>query len=318
MREIILLVAGFIVLIKSADFLVDGARVLARRLRVSDLAIGLTVIAFGTSLPELSVNIIASVKGNTDIAIGNVLGSNAANIFLILGISAVIFPLSVAKGTVWKEIPMALAAIIIVGLMVNDTWRGSVDTILSGFDGAVLVALFCVFLYYIYRMAGENKDISAGDVPGEIGPARILGLIFGGLAGVWLGSVWVVEGAVYLAKIMGLSESFIGLTVVAIGTSLPELATSAVAAYKRNPDIAVGNIVGSNIFNIFFVLGLSSIIRPIPFSPEMNTDIAVVIFASLILFFSMFTGKKRMIDRWEGLVFLFLYAVYLVFLIRRG
>ena len=319
MYKIVLLIIGFFVLLKSAGLLVDGAKSLARKLNVSDLVIGLTVIAFGTSLPELSVNIIASINGNTDIAIGNVLGSNIANILLILGISAIIFPLSVTKGMVWKEIPLALVAAVLVGLMINDTWMVSSDiSSLTRVDGIILLAFFAAFLYYISRMAGESKDVICGDTPKESGFTRIFLTIVAGLIGVWIGSIWVVEGAVYVATVLGLSQSFIGLTIVALGTSLPELATSAVAAFKKNPDIAVGNIVGSNIFNIFFILGISSLIRPLPFFPGINADIGVVIFASLLLFFSMFTGKKRMIDRWEGAVFLIFYMCYMGFLFKRG
>lgn len=319
MHNIFLLLAGFIVLIKSADLLVEGAKDLARKLKVSDLAIGLTVIAFGTSLPELSVNIIASINGNTDMALGNVIGSNIANILFILGVSAVIFPLSVTKGMVWKEIPLALMAAVLVGIMVNDAWLGgSEGSSLTKADGIILLVFFAAFLYYISRMAGGSADIIDQDTRRESGSMRIALAIVIGLIGVWIGSRWVVDGAVYLASVLGLSQSFIGLTIVALGTSLPELATSAVAAFKKNPDIAVGNIVGSNIFNVFFILGVSSLIRPMPSFSGLNADIGVVIFASLLLFFSMFTGKKRLIDRWEGVVFLLFYAVYLGFLLKRG
>lgn len=313
------LIFGFIIIIKGADFLVDGSSSLARRLKISDLAIGLTVVAFGTSTPELFVNVIASLKGNTDIAIANVLGSNIANILLILGVSSIIRPLSVTKGTVWKEIPFSLLAAIVLGLMANDRFidKNGVS-ILTRIDGLVLMSFFVIFLYYSFSIAKEIDGMDSQIPSKEYGLMKSVLRVALGLAGLTFGAQWVVDGAIRLALKFGISQTLIGLTIVALGTSLPELATSTVAAYKGNADIAVGNVVGSNIFNIFFVLGVSGTINPIPFHGRNNIDIGMVIFASLLLFAFMFTGKKRSIDRWEGILSLVLYGVYLVFQITRG
>lgn len=296
----------------------DGASSVGRRLNVSDLVIGLTVVAFGTSTPELFVNIFASIKGNTDIAIGNVLGSNIANIFLILGVSAVIFPLAVGKGTVWKEIPLSLLAALLLGAMANDRLidKSSISA-LTRIDGLVFISFFIIFIYYSFSIAKRIDGIDEHVPQKQYGLLKSLLLIIGGLIGLGIGGNWIVNGAVHIASKLGVSESLMGLTIVAVGTSLPELATSAVAAYKKNVEIAVGNVVGSNIFNIFFVLGLSSIVKPLPFQPGGNIDIGVVILASLLLFLWMFTGKKHSLDRWEGIIFIILYASYITFLIVR-
>jgi cation:H+ antiporter len=315
----LLFIAGFVLLIKGAYVLVDGASALARRLNVSDLVIGLTVVAFGTSTPELFVNVIASAKGNAGIAIGNILGSNIANVLLILGVASVIYPLKVTKGTVWKEIPFSLLAALVLGVMANDQLIDQKKySALSRIDGLILLSFFSIFIYYSYSIAGDVEGVRQ-NVQGEETPtAKSLFFVGAGLAALTLGGKWIVDGAVVIAKNFGMSESLIGLTIVAVGTSLPELATSAIAAYRRNAEIAVGNVVGSNIFNIFFVLGISSIIKPLPFNVKDNLDIGVVILASLLLFLFMFTGKKRSLDRWEGAIFLVLYAVYVIFLFVTG
>jgi cation:H+ antiporter len=315
----LLFVIGFMLLIKGAYFLVDGASSIARRLNVSDLVIGLTVVAFGTSTPELFVNIIASAKGNTDIAIGNVLGSNIANVFLILGVSSVIYPLRVTKGTVWKEIPFSLLAALVLGFMANDHLIDNSNfSSLTRIDGLILLSFFSIFLYYSYGIAREIEGVEQHVRAEQKSTAKSCFFMGVGLVGLTLGGKWIVDGAIVIAKNFGMSESLIGLTIVAVGTSLPELATSVVAAYRRNAEIAVGNVVGSNIFNIFFVLGTSSIIKPLPFRIKNNLDIGAVILSSLLLFLFMFTGKKRSLDRWEGAVFLVLYAAYIIFLIFKG
>ena len=307
---------GFGAVILGAHFLVNGACSLAKRLAVSDLVIGLTVVAFGTSLPELSVNIVASVKGNAAIALGNILGSNIANILLILGISGIILPLAVTKGTVSKEIPLSLLAAILVGVLANDQLiDGGSFSALTRIDGLVLLSFFVIFLFYSVSIAGDVAGIGEYIPAKRYSLARICILMVAGLCALIIGSRWVVAGAAGLAEKLGVSQSLIGLTIVAVGTSLPELATSAMAAYKKNPDIAVGNVVGSNIFNVFFILGVSSIIRPIPFEARRNIDVGVVIIASLLLFLWTFTGKKRVLDRWESCVLLVLYGGYIYFLI---
>ena len=319
MLTYLLFLLGFVLLIKGADWLVNGASAIARRFNVSDLVIGLTVVAFGTSTPELFVNIVASIKGNTDIAVGNVLGSNISNVFLILGISAIIYPLSVSKGTVWKEIPFSLLAVIVLGLMANDRFidRGE-SSLLTRIDGLVLLAFFLIFLYYSFSIAKAIEGMDE-QVPGTPpGFTKPLLLVIAGLIGLTLGGKWIVDGALTLVRSFGMSESVVGLTIVAVGTSLPELATSAMAAYKKNVEIAVGNVIGSNIFNIFFVLGISATIKPLPFQTKSNWDIAVVMASGLLLFLAMFTGKKRSLDRWEGVAFLVLYGGYVTFLLIHG
>jgi len=315
--DLLLLVLGLAILIKGADLLVDGASSLASRLGVSALVIGLTVVAFGTSAPELVVNILASVKGNSDIAIGNIVGSNIANILLILGIAAVIYPLAVKRGTVWKEIPLAFLAMWVMALTANDILiEGSGWAGLTRIDGFILLSFFLIFLYYTF----EISKVTGGSVEKikVIKWSTSIFMVLAGLAALTLGGKWVVDGAIAVAKYFDLSEALIGLTIVAVGTSLPELATSAVAAYKRNADIAVGNIVGSNIFNIFWILGLSAILRPLPFSPALNTDVLVGLVATIILFMFMFIGKKHTLERWQGFLFIALYFIYVAYLIYRG
>ncbi|MBN2136252.1 MAG: calcium/sodium antiporter [Sedimentisphaerales bacterium] len=314
-----LMVAGFAAVVGGAEFLIRGASGLARRLRVSDLVIGLTVVAFGTSLPELFVNLTASINGDEGIAVGNIVGSNIANILLILGISALIAPLSVTPGTVWKEIPLSLLAAVLLLVMANDRLiDGGASMVLGRADGIILISFFVVFVYYsfgIARAGGAIRDVQGG--PAMSG-WRIGGGICTGLVCLIVGSRWVVNGAVVLAGRLGVSQTVIGLTIVAVGTSLPELATSAAAAYRGNADLAVGNVVGSNIFNIFFILGASAVIRPLPFTSEQNVDTTVLIAASLLLLVFMLTGGRRRLDRWEGVVSILLYIGYLAFLVFRA
>lgn len=313
---VILLIFGFILLIKGADFLITGASSIARRFNISDLAIGLTVVAFGTSSPELFVNIISSIKGNTDIAIGNVLGSNIANIFLILGVSAIIYPLTVGTGTVWKEIPLSLLASVILGILANDQLIDKArSSSLTRIDGLVFLSFFIIFLYYSVSIAKKIEGMEDYVPTKQYGLTKsLLGVVLG-LIGLTVGGQWIVDSAVKLALKFGMSQSLAGLTIVAVGTSLPELATSALAARKRNVEIAVGNVVGSNIFNVFFVLGISSVIKTLPFQARSNIDIGMMILANILLFAYMFTGKKRSLDRWEGIIFLIIYATYISFLI---
>jgi cation:H+ antiporter len=319
MFSYILFIIGFVFLIKGANFLVDSASSLARRLKVTDLVIGLTVVAFGTSCPELFVNIMASIKGTTDIAIGNIIGSNICNIFLILGVSSIIFPLSISKGTVWKEIPLSLLAVLLLGILANDHFIDRSNfSALSRIDGMVFLSFFTVFMYYSFSIAREPEGLEEQIPTRQYGIIKSLIMIILGLAGLALGGKWIVEGATQMALKFGMSQSLIGLTIVAVGTSLPELATSVTAALKKNPEIAVGNVVGSNIFNIFFILGISSIIKPLPVQRQVNIDVGVTIFASLLLFLFAFTGRKRMIDKWEGIAFITLYTGYIASLIIRG
>jgi len=307
---------GFVLVIKGADFLVDGACALARKLSVSDLVIGLTVVAFGTSLPELAVNVFASVKGSAGIAIGNILGSNIANILLILGVSGLIYPLIVTKGTVWKEIPLSLLAAVLFGILANDKLIDNAQiSALTRIDGLVLLSFFVIFIYYSFTIAQRIKGTEDLLPEKELTARKVTVLIVSGLAILILGGKFVVDGAVRLANAFGVEESTIGLTIVAVGTSLPELATSAVAAYKKNSEIAIGNVVGSNIFNIFFILGISSLIRPLPLQPRNNFDVGFLVLAGILLFIFMFTGKKHKLDRWEAGLFLAIYTTYICLIV---
>ncbi|MBN1493985.1 MAG: calcium/sodium antiporter [Candidatus Omnitrophica bacterium] len=317
MINILLLSCGFILLLKGADLLVEGATHIARKFNVSDMVIGLTVVAFGTSLPELFVNIHASMRGSAEIAIANVLGSNSANILLILGVSAIIYPLIVNKGTVWKEIPVSFLAVAILGILVADSFIDENGfCVISRGDGVVLLGFFIVFLLYLSTIMHNPDDSFVDKQDMKFSLFKMIMFIFFGLCGLMFGGKFIVDAAITLARHGGISERVIGLTIVAVGTSLPELATSAVAAYKHNAEIAVGNIVGSNIFNIFFILGISACVRPLPYAFSSNIDMLIVAIASLLLFVSMFTGKRRAIDRWEGIVFIIMYIAYIVFIVK--
>jgi cation:H+ antiporter len=325
---LVLMVVGFVFLIKGADFLVEGASAIAQRFNVSQIVIGLTIVAFGTSTPELTVNIVASLSGDTELAIGNVLGSNIANILLILGIAAIIYPLTVHKNTVFKEIPFSLLAAVIIAIVANDIWLdGDSSSIIGRTDGLVLIGFMIIFMYYIFGIARKGDSLSKGDAaleeeltpsdkPVNVGRAALLVII--GLVGLVVGGNWIVTGAIELATGLGVSQALIALTVVAVGTSLPELATSAVAALKKNTDIAVGNVVGSNIFNTFWILGVSATISPLPFQARSNIDVAMNIFASLILFIMLYLSRGHRIGRNIGIFFVLLYVAYTVFLIIQG
>lgn len=312
-----LFVIGFVILIKGADMLVDGSIGLARRYGISDIVIGLTIVAFGTSAPELVVNFVASLKGSSEIAIGNILGSNIANVFLILGVAAVIYPLSVKKNTTYKEIPFALLAALVILFLSDDMlFDYQTKSVLSTGDGLVLLGFFAIFMYYIMAVSKEDTRDRPQEEYMKVSKS-VLWIVIG-LIALIVGGHWIVEGAVQIAEAFGVSQSLIGLTVVAIGTSLPELATSVVAAYKKNTDIAIGNVVGSNIFNTFWILGLSSVINPIPVLQRSTIDFAVNILAGVLLFASLFIGRKHTLQRWQGFIFIILYLVYISYLIHLG
>lgn len=311
-----LFILGFFLLIKGADLLVDGSASIAKKLKISSIVIGLTIVAFGTSAPEFVVNIFASLQGNTEIAIGNILGSNIANILLILGISAMIYPITAKSNTVLKEIPLSLLAIVVLGLMANDMLiDGAPFSGITRIDSFVLLAFFAIFLYYTFGIAKSPDNAVEQDEIKVISYAKATLFIILGFAGLVFGGKWIVDGAVKIAELFNVNQSLIGLTVVAIGTSLPELATSAIAAYKKQPDIAIGNVVGSNIFNIFWILGISGIIRPLPFNTSSNMDIGMTIFASILLLAVMFIGKRHVIEKWQGAVMVTTYIGYVVFLV---
>lgn len=326
MLNFIYLVGGIALIIFSANWLVDGASAIARRLGISDIVVGLTIVAFGTSAPELTVNIFSALKGSTDIAIGNILGSNISNILLILGVTCLINPVDILGATKWKEIPLSLLAVLVLGILSNDVLiDGSITgNVISRIDGMVLLSFMLIFMVYTFEMARRQTFSLPMDVyPSGVSPLKeqsvlksVL-LITLGLIGLFFGGKYLVEGAISFAKVLGMSEKVIGLTIIAVGTSLPELATSVVAAYKKKTDIAVGNIVGSNIFNVFFILGTTSLVKPIPFDVSINFDILVAIVASLLLFLTTITFHKQRIDRMEGLIFLGLYISYISYSIMK-
>jgi cation:H+ antiporter len=311
--QIILLLVGLVLLVKGADWLVDGASVLAKKHNVSDLAIGLTIVAFGTSAPELVVNAVAAQGNFPDIVYGNIIGSNNFNLFLILGIAGIITPLAVQSSTVWKEIPFSFLAAIGVLFLANNYFVSATKEI-SFIDALILLALFGGFLYYVATQLKsdpnadtvENKDYSN---------LKIWVLIGIGLAGLVGGGKLVVDNAVAMAQTLGVSEKIIGLTIVAAGTSLPELATSVVAALRKNADIAIGNIIGSNIFNLLLVIGISGLIRPLDFNESFNTDLYILLGGTAFLFLVMFIGKKHQLERWQSLLLLCVYLPYTGYLV---
>lgn len=313
---VILLLIGFVILIKGADFLVDGAASAAKKFNISNLAIGLTVVAFGTSMPEMVVNVVSAISGKSDAAFGNIIGSNNFNLLLILGVAGTIYPLVVQRKTVKYEVPLSLIAVLVLYLLVNDgrLW-GSETNILSRTDAGILLLLFAVFLFYIYRTMKSTIDDEDGTSIKIYSNWKSAGLFVVGLIMLVGGGKLVVAKAVEISHYFGLSEKLIGLTVLAAGTSLPELATSAVAAFRRNTDIAIGNVIGSNIFNICLVLGISGAIAPIPFNMEMNFDLYVLGVATILLMIFMFTLSTRKLDRWEAIILLVGYLTYTVYLI---
>ena len=308
------LVLGLIILIFGAELLVQGAASLAKRLAIAEIVIGLTVVAFGTSTPEMVVNIFASIENRNDIVFGNIIGSNIFNILLILGVSGLIYPLAVQKNTVWKEIPFSFLVTLVLLLLVNDSANNSLlCCMLSRNDGLVLLLLFAIFITYLFGIAKVESTDKYQVKVYSVAVSTLL--IIGGLGALFAGGKLCLVGAVELARNFGLSEKFIASTIIAAGTSLPELATSSVAAYRRRCDIAVGNIVGSNVFNILAILGVSAVIRPAVYNPAFNVDLCILIVATVILYLAMFTGKRHRLDRWEAVLMLLGYIGYVMYLL---
>lgn len=314
---IVLLFLGLILLIKGADWLVSGASSLAKKHHISDIVIGLTIVAFGTSAPELVVNVFASINDNQGIVFGNVIGSNLFNLFLVLGIAGIISPLVVRSGTVWKEIPLSLLSVAMLFLLANDQLLGSREPLMDRIDGLFLLLFFGLFLYFLFR--NLKKEISSlSVVKVQASALKVWAYIIGGLVGLVIGGRLVVDQAVDIAATLGVNEKLIGLTIVAAGTSLPELATSVVATINKNNDIAIGNIIGSNIFNIFFILAMSSIVRPVTYDIKFNMELAILATGTLFLFLAMFSGKKYRLDRWEAMILVAIYLGYMSFVIFKA
>jgi len=314
----LLLVLGLGLLWKSADLVVDGALIFARRFKVSEIAIGLTLVSVGTSLPELVVNVVASFRGSADLAIANVLGSNVANILLILGIAAFVRALPIRDMTLYSEIPFSMTAALLVGFLANAHIFSSQEALsLSRLDGAILLAFFGLFGAYIFRAWGkEQTSVPEHHTSDKMRRPR-LGFV-AGCVGLALGGHWAVSGALGVGDALGVSDTLMGLTAVAVGTSLPELVTSVVAARRGQADLAVGNAIGSNIFNLLWVLGISTLIRPLPFDVISNADILAVLASTALLLFAVAAGRPLAIDRREGATFLLAYICYIGFVIQRG
>lgn len=310
----ILFFVGFILLIKGADILIDGAASIAERYSIPHVVIGLTIVAFGSSAPEFAVNVIASIQKNSTLAFGNIIGSNIANIALILGITPIIYPLTVQKSTLKNEIPLLILASVVLFIMANDAiFDGHTKSVISRSDGLVLLGFFLIFLRYV-RHISKNSVNSSAEKYKEY-PFWLSGvMVIGGLIGLILGGDWIVNGGIAVARLFHISEDVIGLTIVAIGTSLPELATSAVAAHKKNSDIAVGNIVGSVLFNILWVLGITTTIYPMHLKKGNNIDLGISLSLIILLFLFIVSNKKKKLLRVHGILFLMIYTSYLTYL----
>lgn len=303
--NVLLLVLGFAMLVKGADWFVEGSSGVAEKFKIPQLVIGLTIVAMGTSAPEAAVSITAVLKGSADITVGNVVGSNILNIFIILGIASVITSIKVAKTTIRYEIPIMLCATVLL------IYLGYTSAGISRVEGIIFLIAFVLYLLYMLWLAKSGQAAAEEiHVEASIGKLSIMAIIGLGLI-IW-GSDLSVDAATYLAKEFGVGERFIGLTIVALGTSLPELFTSVIAAIKGKADIAIGNIVGSNIFNILFIIGTSALIMPVTFAPSFIIDSIVAIVAGIVLWLLCFKNKE--LRRWGGILMLLCYAAYFVYL----
>ncbi len=313
----ILLIIGFIILIKGADTFVDGSSSIAKAFNIPPIIIGLTIVAFGTSAPEAAVSVTAALQGQNDIAIGNVVGSNIFNLLLVVGISAFILPIKVQRSTIIKEFPFALLASWMLMIIAHDTrFQGYTENALTKADGLVLLALFGIFMYYLIEMALTSKEdmpVDQGSENDSIGKSVLFSIL--GVLAIIIGGKIVVDSATSIALSLGMSENLTGLTIVAVGTSLPELVTSIAAAKKGESDIAIGNVLGSNIFNILFVLGVSSFIHPIAVQPIVFLDMFIMFLATIFTFVFAITHKT--INKFEGSILALSYVAYMVFIIIR-
>lgn len=324
--NILFLIGGLILILLGANGLTDGAASVAKRFNIPSIVIGLTIVAFGTSAPELTVSVSSALKGSADIAIGNVVGSNIFNTLMIVGCTALVAPIVITRNTLRKEIPLCILSSIVLLICANDIFLNNASAnILDRVDGLLLLCFFAIFMGYTFAIASPQKstvvDGQAAELPVEEGEIKILPwwksivFILGGLGALIYGGQLFVDGATGIARGLGVSESIIGLTLVAGGTSLPELATSIVAALKKNPEIAIGNVIGSNLFNIFFVLGCSASITPLNLSGINNFDLFSLVGSGILLWFFGLFFAKRTITRLEGSIMILCYIAYTVVLI---
>ena len=318
MLDTIFLVGGLVLILLGANGLTDGAAAVAKRFKISDLVIGLTIVAFGTSAPELVISVMAALGGSAEMAIGNVVGSNIFNVLAIIGVTAMVMPIKVGEGTMSKEIPLVILSSIVIAFMANDILLdGGSSNVISRIDGLVLLGFFLIFLRYTFAIARSGGEEEEGEKIKEMPIWKSTLFILGGLAGLIYGGQLFVDGASGIASSLGVSESIIGLTIVAGGTSLPELATSVTAALKKNSGIAIGNVIGSSLFNIFFVLGCSASISPLPMGGITNVDMVVLVGSAILFWLVGWFFKKRTITRVEGALLVICYVAYTVYLISQ-
>ncbi len=310
---LVLFIIGFVLLIGGAQMLIMGASSLGSKFGVSQMIMGLTVVALGTSLPELVVNIFASAKGNSALAIGNVLGSNITNTLLVVGVSALIFPVFLSKNTLKRDLPFSLFILVILFILANDRFFGRPNMINRG-DGVILLLFFLVFGYFLFKRSRNEESESLNFQIKEYGLGIDIIFIFLGGLGLYFGGEWIANGAVTIADLIGITSTAMGLTIISGATSLPELITSILASRKKNTDMALGNAIGSNIINVLLVLGITAVIKPIPFQDNLNVEIGLVILAGIIVWISAKTGKiKNQLGRWQGAVLVLLYVAFIYF-----
>ncbi len=315
--DILLLIVGLGLILAGANFLTDGSAAVAQRLRVPEFIIGLTIVAVGTSTPELVVSVLSAIAGKSDVAIGNIVGSNIFNVFVILGICALIRPLPLTRSTIRRDIPIGMVVSLLLFVLASDALLhlGPTDRLGRG-DGILMLILYVALMWYTIRAAGRTEEAPAEGTKAQMAPWLAAVMIVGGLAGLVFGGELFLDSATALTRQLGVSESVIAITLVAGGTSLPELASSVVSLVKGKADMALGNVIGSNIANILLILGLSATINPLTMGGITTTDLAVVILTSLLLFLTAFTFRRRAVDRWEGVIFLVIYALYIWQLVR--
>lgn len=313
-KNIVILIVGMVLLIKGADYFVSGASNLAKKLKIPAIIIGLTVVSFGTSLPETSVSLFSALKGSADLSLGNVIGSNIFNTFIVLGASALMMPVIVKKSSLKGEMPFLLLVTIIIILFSIINFNK--NYVISRLEGIILLTLFVFYLYMMILMSKKINASSPKEESSHINLSLSILILFLGLGGIILGGELVTNSASKIALELGMSEALVGLTIIAVGTSLPELVTSVIAAKKGENDIAFGNVIGSNIFNILLIIGLASTIQPLSVVPIIIIDMVIMLFFTIVLVFFVFKNKK--IGRFEGIIFISMYMIYLVYIIIRN